>query len=74
MQTKCRAKIQRKARVIAILKPEKDPSLAKSFRPISVSLLCHPFKLFESLVLQRLKPLIKPNIILQQAGFRKENL
>ena len=40
--------------VIALLKPGKDLSLPKSFRP--VSLLCHPFKLFERLLLGRLTP------------------
>ena len=48
-------KIWRKARVIAILKPGKDPHEVKSYRPIS--LLCHLFKLFERLILNRLGPI-----------------
>ncbi|CAH1250094.1 Hypp8765 [Branchiostoma lanceolatum] len=39
-------KIWRKSRVIALLKPGKDPSIPKNYRPIS--LLCHTYKLFES--------------------------
>ena len=38
-------KIWKKAHVIALLKPGKDPSIPKSYRPIS--LLSHTYKLFE---------------------------
>ena len=62
-------KIWRKSRVIALLKPGKDLSLPKSFRP--VSLLCHPFKLFEKLLLGRLTPVSESKIIPQQAGFHE---
>ena len=62
-------KIWRKSRVIALPKPGKDLSLLKSFRPIS--LLCHPYKLFERLLLGRLTPVVEPKIIPQQAGFRE---
>ena len=58
-----------KISVIALLKPAKDLSLPKSFRP--VSLLCHPFKLFERLLRGRLTPVLEPKIIPQQAGFRE---
>ncbi|XP_030847026.1 uncharacterized protein LOC115926449 [Strongylocentrotus purpuratus] len=61
-------KIWRKARVIAILKPGKDPNEAKSYRPIS--LLCHLFKLFERLILNRLGPVTEQHLIPEQAGFR----
>ena len=57
-------KIWRKSRVIVLLKPGKDLSLPKSFRPIS--LLCHPYKLFERLLLGRLTPVVEPKIIPQQ--------
>ena len=40
--------IWRKAKVIAIPKPGKDPSSPKSYRPIS--LLCIPYKLYERLI------------------------
>ena len=62
-------KIWRKSRVIALPKPGEDLSLSKSFRPIS--LLCHPYKLFERLLLGRLTPVVEPKIIPQQAGFRE---
>ena len=54
--------------MIAILKPGKDSTLPKSYRPIS--LLCHTYKLFERMILNRLNPLIETMIIDQQAGFR----
>ena len=47
-------KLWRKSKVIAILKPGKDSTLPKSYRPIS--LLCHTYKLFERMILNRLKP------------------
>ena len=46
----------RQARVVVLLKPGKDPSSPKSFRPIS--LLCHLYKLHERLILNRLSPMI----------------
>ncbi|XP_030851769.1 uncharacterized protein LOC115928572 [Strongylocentrotus purpuratus] len=55
-------------RVIAILKPGKDPNEAKSYIPIS--LLCHLFKLFERLILNRLGPVTEQHLIPEQAGFR----
>lgn len=61
-------KAWRKSKVIALLKPGKDPSDAKSYRPIS--LLCHTYKLFERLLLNRLAPIIDPLLIPEQAGFR----
>ena len=61
-------KLWRKSKVIAILKPGKDSRLPKSYRPIS--LLCHTYKLFERMILNRLNPLIETMIIDQQAGFR----
>ena len=50
--TKKIPKLWRQAKVVALLKPGKDPSVAKSFRPIS--LLCHTYKLFERLILNRI--------------------
>ena len=60
-------KLWRKSKVIAILKPGKDSALPKSYRPIS--LLCHTYKLFERMILNRLNPLIETMIIDEQAGF-----
>ena len=61
-------KAMEESNVIAILKPGKDSTLPKSYRPIS--LLCHTYKLFERMILNRLNPLIETMIIDQQAGFR----
>ena len=51
-KTKKIPKLWRQAKVVALLKLGKDPSVAKSFRPIS--LLCHTYKLFERLTLNRI--------------------
>ena len=69
METNPIPKIWRKSHVIALPKPGKDLSLPKSFRPIS--LLCHPYKQFERLLLGRLTAVVEPKIIPQQAGFRE---
>ena len=53
---------------MALLKPGKDPSVAKSFRPIS--LLCHTYKLFERLILNRIAEHVDAEFIPEQAGFR----
>ena len=49
-------------------KPGKYSALPKSYRHIT--LLCHTYKLFERVILSRLKPLTEDIIIDQQAGFR----
>ena len=61
-------KIWRKSKVIALLKPGKDPSVPKSYRPIS--LLCHTYKLFERLLLNRIASFVDDHLIPEQAGFR----
>ena len=61
-------RLWRQTRVVALLKPGKDPSSPKSFRPIS--LLCHLYKLYERLILNRLSPIIEHVRIPEQAGFR----
>ena len=53
---------------MALLKPGKDPSVAKSFR--SISLLCHTYKLFERLILNRIAEHVDAKLIPEQAGFR----
>ena len=60
--------IWKKAHVTALLKPGKDPSLPKSYRPIS--LLSHTYKLFERLILTRVNPVVDEHLIPEQAGFR----
>jgi len=57
-----------KAKVIALLKPGKLPNDPKNFRPIS--LLCHMYKLYERLILNRIAPVIEENLIKNQAGFQ----
>ena len=48
-------KLWRMSKVIAILKPDKDSSLPKHYRPIS--LLCHTYKLLERMILNRVNPI-----------------
>ena len=61
-------KIWRKSRVVALLKPCKDPASPTSYRPIS--LLCHTYKLFERLILNRVAPFVDEHLIPEQACFR----
>ena len=68
LKTQKLPKLWRKSKVIAILKPGKDSTLPKSYSPISM--LCHTYKLFERMILNRLNPLIETMIIDQQAEFR----
>ena len=55
-------------KIIAILKSGKDSAIPKNYRPIS--LLCHTYKLYERLILNRVSPLLEPHLIKEQAGFR----
>jgi hypothetical protein len=55
-------------KVIALLKPEKEPDTPSSYWP--VSLLCRTYKLFERILLNRLCPAIDDQLIKEQAGFR----
>ena len=68
MKTKKIPKNWRQAKVVALLKPGKDTSVAKSFRPISQ--LCHTYKLFERLILNRIAEHVDAKLIPEQAGFR----
>ena len=61
-------KIWRQSKIIAILKPGKDSATPKNYRPIS--LLCHTYKLYERLILNRVSPLLEQHLIKEQAGFR----
>ena len=60
--------VWRKAKVVALLKPGKDPESPKSYRPIA--LLCSLYKLLERMILTRLQCKIEHRLIPQQAGFR----
>jgi len=57
MATHSIPKIWRKAKVIAVEKPGKDPSLAANYRPISLLSVC--YKLLERLALQRISPTVE---------------
>ena len=61
-------KVWRQSRIIAILKSGKDASIPKSYRPIS--LLCHTYKLYEQLILNRITPTVESHLIKEQACFR----
>ena len=58
----------RQSKIIAILKPGKDSAIPKSYRPISI--LCHTYKLYERMILNRVTPLFEQHLIKEQAGFR----
>ena len=61
-------KLRRKSKMIAILKPGKDSSLPKGYRPIS--LLCHTYKLLERIILNPIKestPVLKSKQDLDRA-------
>ncbi len=60
---------RRQAKVIAILKPGKDPNLVASYRPISLLPVC--FKLLECLILHQTSPVLEKTITDEQAGFRQ---
>jgi hypothetical protein len=61
-------KMWRKARIIAIPKPDKDPNIPKNFRPIS--LLSITYKLYEQMILGHINPIIDGKLIAEQSGFR----
>ena len=58
-------KIWRQSKIIAILK---DSVIPKNYRPIS--LMCHTYKLYERLILNRVSPLLEQHLIKEQVGFR----
>ena len=64
--------IWRQSNIIAIFKPRKDCSIPKNYRPIS--LLCHTYKRYEGIILNRVAPAIEHHTIKEQAGFRSGEL
>ena len=60
--------VWRQSKNVAILNPGKDSSIPKNYRPIS--LLCHTYKLYERMILNRIAPAIEQHLIKEQAGFR----
>ena len=61
-------KTWRKAKVVALLEPGKDPKLPKSYRPIF--LLCILYKVCKLLIMTRISPTVDEQISSDQAGFR----
>ncbi|KAL1460605.1 hypothetical protein WDU94_012577 [Cyamophila willieti] len=61
-------KTWRKAHIVPLVKPGKDPDDPKNYRP--VSLLCHLFKVLERMTLNRITSYVDEKLIPQQAGFR----
>ena len=67
MATHSILKIWRKAKVIAVEKPAKDPSLAANYRRISLLSVC--YKLMERLAFQRISPtLLSPDQACSRKG------
>ncbi|KAK3883799.1 hypothetical protein Pcinc_011924 [Petrolisthes cinctipes] len=66
--TKKVPKVWKKTKVVALLKPGKDPKSPKSYRPIS--LLCVLYKLYERLIMTRISPIVDDQLSCDQAGFR----
>jgi len=60
--------VWRKAKVVALPKPGKDYKNPKNYRPIF--LLCHTFKLYERMIMNRIKSQIERKLIPEQAGFK----
>ncbi|XP_025191711.1 uncharacterized protein LOC112591959 [Melanaphis sacchari] len=54
----------RKAKVVALPKPGKDYKNPKNYRPIS--LLCHTFKLYERMIMNRIKCQVERKLIPEQ--------
>lgn len=50
------------------MKPRKEPHTPSSYQP--VTLLCHTYKLYERIFLNKLNPTIDDKFIKEQAGFR----
>ena len=60
-------KIWRQSKIIGILKSGKDSAIPKNYRPISF--LCHTYKLYERIILNRIAPLVEQRLIKEQTGF-----
>ena len=58
------------SKIIATLKPRKECSIPKNYRPISF--LCHTYKLYKRMIVNRIAHAVEQHIIKEQAGFRSE--
>ena len=68
LESESMPKVWRRAKIIAVLKPKKDPTLAASYRPISLLSVC--YKLLERLLLSCISHLTEKFLSPAQAGFR----
>ena len=59
--------IWKQSKFIAILKPGKDSAIPNNYRPIS--LLCHTYKLYKRMILNRIAPVVEQGLIEEQFGF-----
>ena len=59
-------KIWRQSKINVIRKPGKDSAIPKNY----ISLLCHTYKLYERMILNRRAPVVEQRLIKEQAGFR----
>ena len=62
-------KIWCQASIIALLKPTEPAEDPKAYRPIS--LLSIPFKILERMIHSRIEPVVDPQLLREQAGFRR---
>src|SRR5699024_11187956 len=60
----------KKTKVISILKKEKPPQEASSYRPISLLSVC--YKILERMIYQRISPIIEDILPSEQAGFQPQ--
>ncbi|XP_066958959.1 uncharacterized protein [Macrobrachium rosenbergii] len=60
-------KLWRRAKVVALLKPGKDPKIPKSYR--LVSLLCTLYKLYERMIMAGISPTVEEQLTPDQADF-----
>ena len=67
LQGKQDSKIWRQSKIIALLMPGKDSAIPNNYIPISI--LCHTYKLYEQIILNRIAPLVEQRLIKEQAGF-----
>ena len=60
-------KIWRQSKIIAILMAGKASAIPKNYRPIS--LLCHIYKLYKQMILNRISPVVEERLIKEQSSF-----
>lgn len=58
----------KRSKIVAVLKPGKNPEHVESYRPIALLSVC--FKLLERMIYNRISPILDASIPVEQAGFR----